>query len=97
MIAWNAPFSAPAASAAGAFFLDDDRSGALATTETGTKASFSQFQRKAQVYLRMILVCVYDSTHAAAFMVLQQFSFIVGRLVRPVQPAVVFASQRYAG
>ncbi|MDH0421700.1 hypothetical protein ACF8PL_19245 [Delftia sp. WSY_4] len=58
---------------------------------------FSQFQRKAQVYLRMILVCVYDSTHAAAFMVLQQFSFIVGRLVRPVQPAVVFASQRYAG
>jgi hypothetical protein len=45
----------------------------------------------------MILVCVYHSTHAAAFMVLQQFSFIVGRLVRPVQPAVVFASQRYAG
>jgi hypothetical protein len=29
----------------------------------------------------MILVCVYHSTHAAAFMVLQQFSFIVGRLV----------------
>ncbi|RGE40764.1 hypothetical protein DZC30_19805 [Comamonas testosteroni] len=26
-----------------------------------------------------------------------QLSFIVGRLARPVQPAVVFASQRFAG
>lgn len=36
----------PGRLAAGAFFLDDDRSGALATTETGTKASFFSIPEK---------------------------------------------------